>query len=135
MLLPFAIVLGTAILLLPSQRRSASAVFQTSLISSLWLLAFLLSGDRRLFFPFTLPLCVHLFAFRGLTASLVMVALFTCIRLLQAASWPVLAVELLVTVPALGVPLLLLHRSPVNPSYQFFCAGLCSLLAFAGLAF
>jgi hypothetical protein len=99
-----------------------------------WLLAFVWTGDRRLYFPFVIPLIVLVWGGQSTRAGWGLVALFTAIRLAQGASAKVLAVELAVTVAALGVPLWL-GRQATAPGARWACAMLSSLLAFAGLAF
>jgi hypothetical protein len=100
----------------------------------IWLLAFIWTGDRRLYFPFVIPLIVLVWGGQSARAGWGLVALFTAIRLAQGASARVLAVELAVTVVAVGVPLWL-GRQATTPGARWACAMLGSLLAFAGLAF
>jgi hypothetical protein len=135
MIFPFALYLAVALLALPRQQRTFPSALRFASISLLWCAASFLSGDRRLFFPFSLALAFQVFAVRGLFLSCGMVALFTVIRLLQNATLFVLAVELLLTLPALGLPLWLYSRSPKNPPRRLYYTALTSLLAFAGLAF
>ncbi|MCX6611855.1 MAG: hypothetical protein NTW74_13495 [Acidobacteria bacterium] len=75
----------------------------TSFISLLWLGAFVITGDRRLFFPFTMQFAVQALVYwalrsqrLGLIAAAGVVGLFSVIRLVQSATLIVLLVELIV---------------------------------------
>ena len=102
-----------------------------------WLCAFHFTGDRRLFFPYSM-----LFAAlgimrqgRALQTGTWAALLFFAIRILQGATPTVLLVEVLVAVVAL-TPAYIAQRVG-SPSLWIFAAVglLCSVLAFFGLAF
>jgi hypothetical protein len=135
MFLPFSLLFALTLFSLPPHERKVSAALKAIFVSLFWLVAFTVSGDRRLFFPFSLSLAFSVFALRGLASCLAMVALFLVIRILQNATLSVLAVEILLTIPALGVPLWLYSHSPKNLSRQIYYNALTSLLAFASLVF
>jgi len=126
-------MMGAALLLVRPQSARATVLFVA--VSLLWLGAFLYTGDRRLYFPFTLQLAMQLIALRGNRHGVGLVGLFSVIRLVQGASLIVLAVELVVTGVALGVPALLYRRSAVGEIQRLGYALLASVLAFAGLVF
>jgi hypothetical protein len=132
---PFFLLLFTTFFALPREHRRLSSFFVSSAVSLLWFLACALSGDRRLFFPFTLALAFQLFALRGVSACLALVGLFLAIRIFQNATFAVLAVELILILPALGLPVWLFSRSPGHLSRRLYYTALTSLLAFASLAF
>lgn len=108
-----------------------------------WLVAFRLTGDRELFFPF----CMHLAAHAGLgmaardrrlgivAASLVAVT-FLGIRVVQRATGRVLAVEAVVTVAVLGGAFLVQRLNAASHPWVRDTALVIavSLAAFAGLA-
>lgn len=105
--------------------------------SFIWLAAFVVTEDRRLYFPFTIQLAFQLYALssaRGLAAT-GLVALFAAIRLVQGASLIVLAVELLVTVAALAIPIWYFNAGTPTSTRRLLAGALASLLAFAGLIF
>ncbi|MFN8938295.1 MAG: hypothetical protein ACK5ZJ_00920 [Acidobacteriota bacterium] len=135
MFLPFALFLAVTLFSLPRHERKVAGALKVILVSLFWLVAFTISGDRRLFFPFSLSLAFTVFALRGLAACLAMVALFVFFRIVQNATLSVLAVEVLLIIPALGFPLWLYSHSPKNRPRQLYYNALTSLLAFASLVF
>jgi len=110
----------------------------TSWISLVWLMAFVLTEDRRLFFPFTIQFAVQALGFwtrrsklSGILAAFGVVALFTAIRLAQSATMIVLLVELLVA----GIAIWVAREYYCRRGKLVFAASIGSLLAFAGLVF
>lgn len=106
-----------------------------------WMAAHQVTGDRRLFFPFALALAAHLagqFVGRGRAAALVaggiVVAAFLAIRLVQAATIPVLAVESVVAAVILAAAVAVLPAAVRRPWGTAAVTALASLLAYAGLA-
>lgn len=118
---------------------SPLAVIEITSISFLWLAAFLITGDRRLYFPFTIQLAVQALALPtfnppSLSATAI-VALFSAIRLIQQATLIVLTVELVVAAVAIAIPAYIYRNGKPTPLRRFATATLGSILAFAGLVF
>jgi hypothetical protein len=111
--------------------------------SLVWVVAFRLTGNRELFFPYAMYLAAHAglhLAERdrryGIAASLLMVAFFLAFRVAQGASTGVLAVELAVAV-AIVVGLFVIRR--LTPAVRHdrrdvALAVAASIAAYAGLA-
>ena len=106
-------------------------------LALVWLLAFKLTGDRRLFFPYSMLFAAAAISapgqwvMQGVAAAL----LFFAIRIYQDASQSVLLVEALVAVAALA-PALVARRIGVRNSASLAAVvALCSAIAFFGLAF
>ena len=110
--------------------KSRSAVLVAAGPSLLWLALFVFTGDRRMFFPFTMYQAV-LFGQtwrRGFAAgAALIIGLFTIIRIEQEASLRVLIVELVVAVAAAFVAAACRRYGPAT------AAGVASLVALAGL--
>lgn len=106
-----------------------------------WLVAHPLTGNRELFFPYAIALAAHLagqFIDRGrptaaATGALVVVA-FLGIRVLQAATLPVLAVEAAVATVILALAVAVLPAAARRPWGRLAVDVGASLLAYAGLA-
>ncbi|MEO8027939.1 MAG: hypothetical protein ABI823_15750 [Bryobacteraceae bacterium] len=120
---------------------SAGALATACRISAFWLVAFVLTGDRRLYFPYTLQFAVQASCFLGgpaLRAGVFgaggIVALFTAVRLVQAASARVLTVELAVAIPSLALCLAFYEEGSPTLQRRLAAAGVASLLGFLGLA-
>lgn len=108
-----------------------------------WVGLFRLTDNRELFFPFCMHLAVHAglgLAARdrrlGIGAATLVAAAFLGIRVVQAASWRVLAVELAVTVAVLGGAFLMRGFGVASRPWWRDTALViaASLAAFAGLA-
>lgn len=111
-------------------------------LSLCWLLAFYLTEDRRLFFPYTMQFAVQVFSILsgrsmrlGVGGATGIIVLFSAIRLIQSASLIVLAVELVVAGMALWIAGEFYRRGADSPVRRLIAAGLGSILAFAGLIF
>jgi hypothetical protein len=117
---------------------SQPLVLVESIVSSfLWLAVYVVTEDRRLYFPYTIQLAFQLYALspaRG-WASTGLVALFAVIRLVQGASLIVLTVELLITGVALLIPIWYFNSGTAGSTRRLLAGALASLLAFAGLIF
>jgi len=107
-----------------------------------WLAAHSLTADRELFFPYAIALAVHLagqFVDRGRPKAAVAGALvagaFLVIRLLQAATAGVLAVETAVATAILALVMAALPAAVERPWGRLAVTAGASLLAYAGLAF
>ncbi len=96
----------------------------------IWLAAFAVTGDRRLFFPFTLHYAVLFGCWwnRGFAAGgAIILTLFAIVRIEQQASFRVLAVELAVAAVAILAAQQIVNRS------LLLAACVASLIAFVGL--
>ena len=106
-------------------------------LALIWLLAFKLTGDRRLFFPYSMLFAAaaiaareHWFA-RGIAAPL----LFFAIRIYQDASQSVLLVEAMFMVASL-TPALMAREEGVQSLVELAgVLSLCSAIALIGLVF
>ena len=110
-----------------------------SVLSLCRLAAFAWTGDRRLFFPFTIQFAMQLACFeldrsmaRAVLGAVWIVAVFSAVRLAQSASLIVLFVELMVAAVAIAAPLLLYREGWCK---RGVAAAIASLLAYAGLVF
>ena len=106
-----------------------------------WMIAHQLTGNRELFFPYAMALATHLagqFIDRGRVAAAVagglVVAAFLAIRILQAATDKVLAVELAVAAAILVAVVAVLPAALKRPWEAVAVTILASLAAFLGLA-
>jgi hypothetical protein len=105
----------------------------TAAVAGVWLAASLATGDRRLYFPFSMQLaaqgaCVS----KPLGAG--MVALFAVVRLLQGATRGVLMVELLVAAAALGAGLWINSKGESTGGMRVAAGTAGALVALCGLA-
>ncbi len=108
----------------------------------LWLLAFIATGDRRFFFPYTLQYAIVLAALPDMrqlweryAGCAIVIALFLLFRTLQDASLKVLTVELLVGAVVGAIVVAIHGQQSRSGLVRFALAMLASLLAFAGLGF
>ncbi len=99
-----------------------------------------LTGNRELFFPYAMALAVHLagqFVGRGRVAAAVtsslLVAAFLAIRVMQAATAKVLAVELAVAAVILAATVAVLPAAVKRPWGALIVTALAACLAYAGL--
>lgn len=106
-----------------------------------WIAAHQLTGNRELFFPYAMALAAHLagqFVGRGRVAAAVagglVVAAFLGIRILQAATAKVLAVELAVAAVIFVAVIAVLPAAVQRPRGAVAVTLLASLAAYAGLA-
>lgn len=105
-----------------------------------WLAAFWATGDRELFFPFTMYLAAHsalTVSGRGMipayAAGGLVVAVFLVIRVIQAATPNVLAVEAVAAAVILGATCLVLFRRERSPIGDGLLLALASAAAFVSL--
>ena len=138
----WSLVAVVSLLSILSFLKTAPPLALTTLISLFWLLAFSLTDDRRLFFPFTIQFAVQAFVFwssrsrrLGAFAATGVVALFSVIRLIQSATLIVLLVELIVAAVALWIAAVFYRRGEAGLRRGLVTGGIGSLLAFAGLVF
>jgi len=106
-----------------------------------WMVAHQLTGNRELFFPYAMALAAHIasqFVGHGRVAAAVagglVVAAFLGIRILQAATARVLAVELAVAAVILAAVVAVLPAALKRPWGAVAVTILASLAAFLGLA-
>ena len=107
----------------------------------LWLVLFRITGNRELFFPFSMYLASYaslLLAGRillfGVFGGGTVVAAFVSVRVLQSAAKDILGVELVVAFAILTLALAAYNASPRNVAARLIISVLASLLAYAGLA-
>jgi bacteriorhodopsin len=105
-----------------------------------WLAFFRMSGNRELFFPYSMYLAAHvavLFDKRsgwsGAFGGMLIVAVFLALRYFQLATWPVLMLELAVAAGILSIILLANAMSPNDSRLRLFIAVAASGLAYIGL--
>jgi len=112
------------------------------LIPSLaWLALFRVTGNRELFFPFAMYLATYVALIvaarwprRAWIAGALMVATFLLIRMLQAASTRVLAVECVVALAILAAAITTFTATGRRPSVTVAVVSASSLAAYAALA-
>jgi hypothetical protein len=116
-------------------------VLATVGVSFFWLALFHWTGDRRLFFPYSMQFAVQMACLlRGRMAKPAIVGggsivlVFTVIRISQSATAAVLIVELAVAGAALALALQACGRGSREASVRVIAGALGSVLAFAGLA-
>ena len=106
-----------------------------------WLALFLATGDRRLYFCYSMQFAVQLacrWRARSLRASFaggsIVIAAFLTVRIAQGATASVLFLELAVAAAVLCISIVLHGPCPHTAARRAAVAALASLLAFAGLA-
>ena len=137
--IPWASILLLA--LIAHWRRDRSWLWLVLIVPSfVWLFLSRWTGDRRLFFPFTLYLAVYVALAwsahtwrRGLAGGGIVISLFLVIRVLQHATSGVLTVELAVAAAILATSLILSHLSQRSIRSRLAIQSLASLLAYAGI--
>ena len=98
--------------------------------AALWFLLFWATGDRRLFFPFTMQLAAGLGSgWRGVWV----VGAFTAVRVQQGASAHVLGVELIVAAVALGAGVLVDKWGPEGRAGRLLAGAAGGVTALIGL--
>lgn len=118
----------------------AASVLASVAVSMLWLALYVWTGDRRLFFPYSMQLAVQMSCLlRGRVERAAaaggggIIAVFLAIRIAQSATAGVLFVEFLVAVLAMAISLPVYARSSNSRKSRIFAGALGSALAFAGL--
>ncbi|MBS1857161.1 MAG: hypothetical protein JST11_17460 [Acidobacteria bacterium] len=106
-----------------------------------WLALFALTADRRLYFCYSMQYAVHLACLRrehgpraAAIAGGLLMAVFVTVRVAQAATLAVLAVEIAVAAAVLALSLAMHGERASTPSRRLAMSAVASLLAFAGLA-
>jgi len=122
-------------------RADATALAAALAPGLLWLLLCGITGDRRLYFCYTMQYAVHLaclYRERSLRAAIgaggVLIAVFVAVRVAQAATASVLVVEIAVSLMVLVVSLATYGTGAATSARRMAIAAVASLLAFAGLA-
>ncbi len=117
------------------------SVLATVGFSFFWLALYSWTGDRRLFFPYSMQFAVQMgYLLRGrvnhpaIVGGGVLVAVFAAIRTAQLASVGVLIVELVVAAAILVITVHTGGRGSRAASVRVIAGALGSLLAFGGLA-
>ena len=128
-----------ALALLWRRKPASTGLLVSGALSLLWLLAFRLTGDRRLFFPYAMQVAVqipvllaHKMARPSLLGGGAILIVFLVIRIWQAASVEVLAVESIAGAAILFMTNLTGLKSP-NIAHHLGAGALGSVLAFAAL--
>jgi hypothetical protein len=133
---PFAAISLAVLVVLSRGAFDATTVLLTAGVGMLWLGLFLFTGDRRLFFPFTIQFALQA-AFQRRPAFLGcagIVGVFLMIRMVQGATLEVLLVELAVAAAVVGVSMSAYMRTSGGWISRLGWAGFGSFLAFLGLA-
>jgi hypothetical protein len=103
-------------------------------IGLFWLALFHLTGDRRLFFPFSIQFALQAAFSRGIFASASIVAIFLTIRVAQGASASVLGVEILVAAVVVGASIAGYRRTAGGFGARVGWSAVGSVMAALGLA-
>ncbi len=130
---PWAAIAAAGCCWLIGSRFDARSVLLTACLSLVWLALFLLTGDRRLFFPFAIQFAMQA-GFARRAGSLTIVGLFLLIRIAQGASLHVLAVELAVAAVVVAISLGAYRLAGQSWGSRLGWAGFGSVLAFLGLS-
>jgi glucose-6-phosphate-specific signal transduction histidine kinase len=116
------------------------SVLATLGCSFFWLSLYLWTGDRRMFFPYSIQIAVQMVCLlhgRMLMPAVLgggsVIALFTMVRIAQSASIGVLAVELAVAAATLLIAGYTYGRSSQTLRDRVVAGTIGSLLAFGGL--
>lgn len=137
---PWGLTLACALVLANSSEPSWRTVLWVPAVSLIFLAFFLLTGDRRFFFPFSIQLAVQCAClmrrrsqWAAWSAGAAMVGVFTLIRIVQAATVPVLTVELIVAGVALAVGIAVGGRQAEPLQRRTAASSVAALIALVGL--
>ena len=100
-----------------------------------WLGVFHFTGDRRMFFPFSILFAASFALRSNWTATMEIMVLFLVARILQDATFKVLAVEVLVAMAVLCPVYFARKKLSARGQWRSAFAVASSLLAFIGLIF
>jgi hypothetical protein len=133
---PFALISLVAFCWLSRDGFDTTTVLRTASFGIVWLALFQLTGDRRLFFPFTIQFALHTAFPRPpkLAGCAGTVAVFLMVRVLQGATFQVLLVETAVAVAVVAVSLAAYAKTSGGWVSRLAWAGFGSFLASLGLA-
>lgn len=136
----WALVAGFALLVTHRITPQTTALLAAAAPGLVWVALFEWTGDRRLFFPYTMQYAVQLACLlkerglsRGLAAAGSVLTLFFGVRIAQMATRQVLAVEFAVAVGVLSLALAAAGNSHRSIANRMLWGTLSSLLAFLGL--
>ncbi len=134
---PWTMVSLFTLAILNRKRTGMKNITVVCALGLVWLLAFKLTGDRRLFFPYSMLFAAAATSTRGrwVMQGVAAALLFFAIRIYQDASQSVLLVEGLITVAALSPALVARPKGVPNSATLAAVVALCSAIAFFGLAF
>ncbi len=139
---PWALEAVVALFAIPRTRLSFAAVLGVAGVGLAWICVFCWTGDRRLFFPYTIQLAVQSIClldgrvrWPALLGGGTMMLLFTAIRLVQGATLSVLFVEWIVAAGVLALAVTAWRNSARSSAARLGLGLIASLLAYAGLAF
>jgi hypothetical protein len=127
-----------SIVLLAVSRRESTirAILYTAAVGLFWLAIFRWTGDRRMFFPYSMQYAVQMACLtRSATAGGCIVLLFLLIRIGQSATLGVLAVEIVVAAAVLAISFYVHGPKMRGAEWRARVSAVGSVLAFAGLAF
>ena len=138
---PWALTGFAALIAVPRNKLSLGTAGGVAGIGLAWICLFFLTGDRRLFFPYTVQFAVQEICLlhgrvsrSALVGAVSSMSLFTAVRLIQGVTLPVLLVEWVVAAAVLAVITVVWRRSPQTTSARLGLALAGSLLACAGLS-
>ena len=133
---PWVIVGFFTLAILNWRRAGVRSILVVCALALVWLLALKLTGDRRLFFPYSILFSAAAMLTRGqwLMQGVATALLFFAIRIYQDASQSVLLVEALVAAVALA-PALFARRMGSPDIGKAAVVSICSAIAFFGLIF
>ena len=123
---PWALLGALAFLIQARSDTRPAAAFALAGPALFWIAMFHWTGDRRLFFPFA----VHM---GQASRPVLILAVFFAIRVQQAATLQVLAVEFLVTVAVLWAGRAIYRQGPPGLPMRTLAAAVASILALIGL--
>lgn len=120
---------------------SVFVITTTLVVSFIWLAVFHWTGDRRMFFPFSMQFAVQMpYLLEGRVARPAimggggMVLIFLLVRVIQSATASVLLVEVVVALAILGLVAGVGGSGPAGLGKRLAVGAIGSALALAGLA-
>jgi hypothetical protein len=138
----WTIICLIVLLALPPRESGVLEVLATTGVGLFWLALFHWTGDRRMFFPYSMQFAVQLACLlRGRVqwaawkGGGVVIGVFTLIRIAQSASVQVLVVEIIVAAGVLWLAMKAYEPARSGPVIRATVAALGSVLAFVGLIF
>lgn len=121
---------------------SVAGVLKASVVSLIFLVLFVWTQDRRMFFPYSMQYALQLaclwsgrFPYSAVAGGALVTMVFVAIRIVQGATVAVLAVEIAVAAVSLAIGLAVYARSQPSPAARATAALAASLVAYAGLMF
>ena len=133
--LPWACISVFGICILIAYGANWREVLLLMLPAMFWLGVFHFTGDRRMFFPFSILFAASFALRANWPATMGIMVLFLVARILQDATFKVLAVEVLVAVAVLCPVYFAQKKLSPRGQWRSAFAVASSLLAFIGLIF